>query len=117
MKRLATLISAIFIGLVIFCVPLMTVNASSHHMMVDEVQFSCDDDISHLNCCSSNENSVDSFVFTNRTSLEVTKSFDRVIDSDWLVCLDTQAANHFAKIDFVQVDPIGFLIGSTIKIE
>ncbi len=109
MKRLAILISTIFIGLVIFCVPWMTVNASSHHMM--------ENDVSHFGCCSSSENNVDSFVITNTTSLEVPKSFDRAVGSDWIICLDIQGANCFAKTDFVQVDPIGFLIGSTIKIE
>ncbi|NIA02099.1 MAG: hypothetical protein GWP15_01820 [Nitrospirae bacterium] len=118
MKRLATFLSVIFLGLVIFCVPLMTVDAATHHAMADEIQFDCDgNDILHLSCCSNNENSHDSFVFTNRTNLGTLKSFRKTVDPEWSVCLEVRDSYNFSKTDFVPVEPISFLIGSTIKRE
>lgn len=118
MKRLATFLLAIFLGLVIFCVPLMNVNAATHHMMADEIQFDCDtNDLSHLSCCSNSEKSGDSFIFTNKTGLETPKLLKKNIDSSWSICLDVRVLYNSSKTDFVPIEPISFLIGSTIKRE
>ena len=118
MKRFTVFLSAIFLGLVIFCVPLMTANAATHHAMADEIQFDCNtDDLSHLSCCSNNENSDDSFVFTNRTNLESPKSFSKAVDPEWSVRIEVRDLYNSSKIDFVPIESISFLIGSTIKRE
>ena len=96
----------------------MTVNAATHHMMADEVQFECDtNNVSHLSCCSSNEDGGDSVVFTNRTDLESLKLFSKAVDVERFVRLEVHDLYNSSRINFVPIEPISFLIGSTIKRE
>ena len=117
MNRFVTFILAFSLGLAAFCVPLAAVDASSHHMMDNEVKFDCDPDKnSHFDCCLSDNSKGESFVFANKIDFETPKLSCKNIDSGWSVCFDSRFF-YPTKADFYRNGPVEFLTGSTIKRE
>lgn len=118
MKRLAIFLSVIFIGLVFFCVPLMTVNASTHHMSSGEMQFDCDGgDNLHYFCCSENNARKDVVASTGKTKIKSSQLPDAIKSMEWSVNPGLFNLYSYSKGPHFIRGHTHFLTGSTIKRE
>lgn len=118
MKKFSSTLSIFTLVLAIFCVPLMTADASMHHMVGDGIEINCDSDSSSgLNCCFDDSNEKHSAVLNNGENSKSLKLFHKTVDFNWPKDLKSfDVLPSYIKVVYL-VEPASLLVGSTIKLE